>query len=121
MGKRKAARRPRRKDDPPARSLPGPLPPVGIAWFARAQWNRLRAVAEPDAMEHSYDEWKAHILAAIVQLESVGLEVEKVSVDVGELLEWCKERGMSVDSDAWAMFASEKVQPGGDPRCRIGI
>lgn len=84
---------------------------IGIAWYRREQWQRLRQVSsDVDDLEETYEEWLNEASQTVRILKSIGASFEKVDVDVEELLRWCKDRGLSVDANARSGFAAEKVQ-----------
>ena len=84
---------------------------TGVAWYRAEQWERLRdIVAAPEALEETYEEWVAMATEKLSHLAEQGLVLEKVDVDVEELLAWCNERGRAVDGEARAEFAGVKFQ-----------
>lgn len=46
---------------------------------------------------------------ALAILKEQGVSAVKVDVDVEELIQWCAEKGMKVDSSARAEFAVRKM------------
>jgi hypothetical protein len=83
----------------------------GVAWYDRAQWQRLRQVAaDPERLEDSYDEWIAMAENAIRELEATGMLIEKVPVDTEDLIAWCNERDRPIDGAARAEYASQRLR-----------
>lgn len=84
---------------------------LGIAWFAPEQWERLREVsADVDVLEDTHAEWLRSVERAIPDFEQQGIEVERVPVDVEELVEWCATEQRPVDGAARADFATRELQ-----------
>ena len=84
---------------------------TGVAWWRPEQWARLRdIVADPDALEDTYEEWLAMATKELARLAKQGIVLAKVDVDVEELLAWCNEQGRAVDGEARAAFAAAKLQ-----------
>jgi hypothetical protein len=79
---------------------------VGVAWYRREQWPMLRAMsADADKLEESYDEWVAFASRQIHDLESRGIGVRKIDVEVGALTRWCEAEGRIMDAEARAEYA----------------
>jgi hypothetical protein len=47
---------------------------------------------------------------AIHDLEATGMVIERVSVDTGELIAWCKDQGRPIESSARAEFAARQLR-----------
>ncbi|UCH96992.1 MAG: hypothetical protein JSV88_09115 [Candidatus Aminicenantes bacterium] len=56
-----------------------------------------------------FTEWIEFAEEKVIQLEAMGLKLEKVEVDIDELLAWCNKRSLSVDGESRAMFANYKL------------
>ena len=83
---------------------------LGIDWYDRDQWARLREVAaDPNALEETYEEWVAMAGRAIGTVEAAGEPVARVSIDTEELVLWCNEQQRPVDRPARAEFASRRL------------
>jgi len=84
---------------------------VGFAWYRPEQWQRVRDIsADADALEDSYEEWLRLAEAKLKELGSSGLHVKKVDVDSEQLILWCNEQGLEVNSQARARYAGEKLR-----------
>jgi hypothetical protein len=72
---------------------------MGFAWFDKAQWQRLREVAgDPEILDDSFEEWERNALRALRDLRRKGQPVQKVNINVDELVSWCKSKGVPVTS-----------------------
>jgi hypothetical protein len=79
---------------------------VGVAWYRREQWPMLRAMsADADDLEETYDEWVAATSRQIRDLESRGIRVRKIDVDVGTLTRWCQAERRVLNAEARAEYA----------------
>ncbi|MDR7120681.1 hypothetical protein [Rheinheimera soli] len=84
---------------------------VGIAWYQREHWERLKQIADDSAaMDDSYDEWKKNANAGMHQIRLTDKTALRVNVDIDELLKWCAEHHKPMNSAARAEFVSEKLR-----------
>ncbi len=68
---------------------------VGSAWYRVDHWERLREIsADPEKLEQTHEEWLASAEKAHQGLRESGMRVEKVELDVEELLTWRETRGL---------------------------
>jgi hypothetical protein len=89
--------------------------PVSMAfpWYRPEEWSRLATVADDhDAMEPSYRDWLTAAEKQILQMALVGIRVERVEVDVTELVAWCAARNFPNISATRSQYASELMQRG---------
>lgn len=90
---------------------------VGIGWYAPWEWNKLRrVVADPGRLDDSYLAWRRGAKKVVRDFREQGLDCERVSVRVDELVAWCREQGRPVDGNARAAYVAELVRRRyGDP------
>jgi hypothetical protein len=83
---------------------------VGFAWYRPEQWQRVRDIStDADSLEDSYEAWLKLAEGELKKFQSSGLRVEKVDIDSEQLILWCNEQGMEVNSKARARYAAEKL------------
>jgi hypothetical protein len=83
---------------------------LGVAWYSRYQWERLRQIAaDPENLDDTYEEWKASAKKALRDMEKLGTVTRKVNIDVEELVAWCKFQNLPIDGTARSAFAGEKL------------
>lgn len=83
----------------------------GIAWFRPEQWQRLRDVSDDvDVLEATHAEWLLQAIRMLKKLRRKGLAVQKVDVDVEDLVAWCNAAGRSVDGSARADYAAHQMR-----------
>jgi hypothetical protein len=81
---------------------------IGIAWYTREAWERLRAIADDrEKLDDSFEEWERGALQAIRDLASVGRHGRKVPIDVDAYVRWCGERGCRLDSASRAEYVTQ--------------
>jgi hypothetical protein len=78
---------------------------LSLCWFDKEQWEHLAKI-DPDGVDDSYEEWRKEANKAISNFAANGQKVEKVSIKVAELQEWCKNKGIAPNSSARAEFAA---------------
>jgi hypothetical protein len=90
---------------------------IGLAWYSREDWERLRAIADDrEQLDDSFEEWERGALQAIRDLASVGRQVLKMPIDVEAYVTWCRERGCRLDSASRAEFVSELLKTQRSPK-----
>lgn len=84
---------------------------VGIAWYRRDQWNRLRELAsDADKLDESYEDWLAGAQKTLVRMEVAGVRAQRVDVDLEGLARWCRAEGRALDSAARAAFVASRLR-----------
>ena len=84
---------------------------LGLAWYTRAGWERLRELAaDRDALDDSFEDWERGALAAIGELKAAGREVRKVPIDVEALAVWRAHHGRQLDGAARAAYVTHLLQ-----------
>ena len=83
---------------------------TGIAWYRRDQWPLLlKTAADRSELEETYDEWLTNVRQIMTDIESKGVQVIKVPIDLEDLIEWCKLEGRGQDGAARASYTSNKL------------
>lgn len=84
---------------------------LGLAWYSREAWERLRQVAnDVHALDDTYEDWERGALRALRDLESAGCQIRKVHIDIDALLAWCRERHRRLDSAARAEYVADLLR-----------
>jgi hypothetical protein len=84
---------------------------TGVAWYRPEQWERLREVSEDvDNLEETYDAWRETAERMIRDGIPSDVQVEKMDIDVEEVLAWCNERELPMNTASRAQFVSERVR-----------
>jgi hypothetical protein len=84
---------------------------TGVAWYRPEQWQRLREVSEDvDNLEETYDAWLQTAERMIRDGIPSDVIVERIDVDVEEVLAWCNVQGLPMNAESRARFVSERVR-----------
>ena len=79
-----------------------------LAWYDEEQWQLLCAlVPNRGELDDTYEQWQQSARQAIHEIESSGRKVERVSVDVLAMSEWCRERNVSLTGAARAEYVAQ--------------
>lgn len=94
---------------------------VGVAWYSRAAWTRLRAlVPDADRLEETYEDWVGVFERGVADLRAAGLAPARVAVDVDAFMAWCAGHALRPDSGARARFAADELRRRHAPPPRAG-
>jgi hypothetical protein len=84
---------------------------TGVAWNKADQWPALyEASVDRDALEDTHEEWLKQAQKTLVELGRQGVRTERVEIDVGELVEWCRRHGRDLDGKARAEFTTRQLR-----------
>ena len=82
---------------------------VNIAYYRPEDWNRfINSIDDKKSMHESWEEWFLSFLKTKNELISMGLLVKEIVIDLDELSEYCKKRGLKNNGEARSKFVSEK-------------
>jgi hypothetical protein len=85
-------------------------PAVGVVWYSEQEWAKVKATAaDAEVFENSYAEWLDMAEKAMLEVQVLGLKVEKVFVQADELRAWCLAHGKPNNGASRAEYVS---QPG---------
>lgn len=85
---------------------------IGVGWYSPDQWSKLKLLADDsDTLDSNYEEWLAGVEKTLQELrKQPGIRPVKISVDVQDLQQWCRDHGKRLDGNARARFIAEKVR-----------
>ena len=82
-----------------------------FAWFQPEEWSRLKEVVDdPSSLDDTYEEWRISAEKSINEIRANGQKIQKVSINVSELLIWCESKGYKPDSKARAQYTALLAQ-----------
>ena len=82
----------------------------GVAWFEPDQWEELKSVsADSSKLGATYEAWLSNFNQTIGKMQATGVVIEKVSVDIAELVVWSTVNGLEVDSASRSGFVTHKL------------
>src|SRR6266567_1153697 len=84
---------------------------TGIAWYRSEQWERLREVSEDaENLEETYEAWLQTAERIIREGIPADQTIEKVDLDVEEVLAWCNARGLAINAETRSRYVSERLR-----------
>ena len=83
----------------------------GIGWYKKEQWDELRRVSvDCDKLEATWEEWAANAEETTIRLMKSGAQIQKVTVDVNDLVLWCRAQNRPCDGEARAAFVTSHIR-----------
>lgn len=80
---------------------------AGLCWIKEDQWLRLLEVAEDKAsLEATWQEWEAKSLEMIKVFATRNILIEKIAVDVEDLISWCQKSDKPVSASTRAEYVT---------------
>jgi hypothetical protein len=84
---------------------------VGIGWYDREQWSKLKQVAaDAGKLDDTFEAWLRNAEQMEKEIARGGLTVRRVMVKVDSLVAWCVDRNKPLDGEARADYVAESVQ-----------
>ena len=91
--------------------LPKQQVKTGLIYFTQPEYARLLAVAaDADTLETTWKEWLQTREKTKFNLALAGIAVVDVPVEVDELLKYCLQKNVPLDSSARAGYIAEKMR-----------
>jgi hypothetical protein len=92
---------------------------IGMPWCTPESWTRLCAVADNRAeLVDALQEYEEKIGKLACQFEAQGYRVERVMVDVDEMVAWCCRQGYRVNQTDRAAYGAALCASIGSPEGR---
>lgn len=86
-------------------------PIIGVGWYRKDQWDLLKNHSEDaNELQNTYYEWVANANDSIKTLSKAIHRIEKIDIDMNELIDWCKNEGCKINSESRARFISLKTR-----------
>jgi hypothetical protein len=80
---------------------------VGVPWFERADYVRLRTLfTDRGFLPDSYDEWLENTGRTLQDIKARGELPVKVPIIPDEFIEWCRERGIRPYTNCLVKYAA---------------
>lgn len=94
-----------------------PVRVVGIAWYRREDYARIRALmADGATLPESWDKWFYRAEKVAREVQKHGLQSARVHIEPDSFPDWCAARGLELNADARSQFAHEAINGPGAPR-----
>jgi len=88
---------------------------VSMAWYSPEAWAQLKAIPEA-GVEMSYPGFARNFETLSRQFAAQGIKVEKVSVDVDQMIAWCHRNGYAIDTTGRSIYGSVLLMAREDPK-----
>ncbi len=80
---------------------------VNIAYYRKEDWKRfLKSIDDRKSMHETWEEWHEAFLNTKKELILNGFIIKEVIIDIDELKEYCRKKGIKNDGKARSTFAS---------------
>lgn len=82
---------------------------VKLAYYRKKDWKRfIKTIDDRESIHDTWDEWHKAFLKTKKDLISKGFQVKDVEIDLDELTDYCKMRGIKNDGKARSQFVQAK-------------
>lgn len=82
---------------------------IKLAYYRKKDWKRfLNMIDDRDKMHGSWHDWHKAFQKTKRELINQGFEVLDVVVDLDELFQYCKTKGIKIDGSARSQFVQAK-------------
>jgi hypothetical protein len=82
---------------------------VKLAYYRKKDWKRfLKIIDDRESMHDTWNEWLQDFLKLKKELTAKGLEVLEIEIDLDELTNYCKLKGIRNDGKARSQFVQSK-------------
>jgi hypothetical protein len=79
---------------------------IALAWYRQEQWQLLLDYsADSDKLERTYQEWLEHAEAKVNDMDTDGINVIKVGINIEEMKKWCKRHKKPIDGHTRSEYA----------------
>src|SRR5262245_42040383 len=83
----------------------------GLAWFREEDWSTLlKSANDADALHDTYEQWQEDATKKFDELRSKGVRVQKVDINVEELIHWCRDQKIPLNGASRSRFAANKLR-----------
>ena len=84
---------------------------TGLAWYRPEQWARLREISEDvENLDDTYEEWRQKAEQVLRDSIPADVTLEKVDIDVEEVLAWCNVLGLPMNAQSRARYVSDRLR-----------
>ena len=79
---------------------------IALAWYRQEQWQLLLDYsADSDKLERTYQEWLEHAEAKVNDMDTDGINVIKVGINIEEMKKWCERHKKPIDGHTRSEYA----------------
>lgn len=82
---------------------------IKLAYYRKEDWKRfIKMIDDPEKMHSTWHDWHKDFQKTKNHFISLGFDVTDVLIDIEELANYCKLKGIKNDGSARSQFAQEK-------------
>jgi len=82
---------------------------INLAFYNEKDWQRfLESIDDRESMHDTWKDWHNAYIKSKKELISQGFHVNDFDVDIDELIDYCKIRGIKNDGKARSQFVSNR-------------
>ncbi len=82
---------------------------VNLAYYKKRDWKRfIDSIDDRESMHATWEDWHKAYLKTKIKLTSQGFVVKDFVVDINELINYCKIRGIKNDGKARSQFVTNR-------------
>ena len=79
---------------------------IALAWYRQDQWQLLLDYStDSDKLEHTYQEWLEHAEEKVNDMDTDGINVIKVGINIEEMKQWCERHKKPIDGHTRSEYA----------------
>ena len=79
---------------------------IALAWYRQDQWQLLLDYStDSDKLEHTYQEWLEHAEEKVNDMDTDGINVIKVGINIEEMKKWCERHKKPIDGHTRSEYA----------------
>jgi hypothetical protein len=84
-------------------------PSVNLAFYRKKDWSRfLESIDDRESMHETWEEWHDAYYKAKKSLISQGFIVHDCNVNIDDLVDYCRKRGIKNDGKARSQFVAKR-------------
>lgn len=84
---------------------------LGVGWYQENQWALLLEHAEDkEGLFPTYAGWLENAYENTKTLEKSGIRYQKISIDVEDLINWCKENKVPLNGQSRSNYIAKKTK-----------
>jgi hypothetical protein len=79
---------------------------IALAWYHQDQWQLLLDYStDSDKLEHTHQEWLEHAEEKVNDMDTDGINVIKVGINIEEMKKWCERHKKPIDGHTRSEYA----------------
>jgi hypothetical protein len=105
-------RQKQKKAKPSTPSVPDHQPSIqAMVWYRKEEWETLKEMfVDGDKLPVTYEDWLSRAEQMKNEVQAAGDAVIKVYIDPETFPDWCKKKGLEMNSEARSQMAIEVAQ-----------